>query len=34
MMAFDVTLTLISNTARMIFFIVGVLAFIKYLIKK
>jgi hypothetical protein len=34
MMAFDMTLTVISSTTQMIFYIVGILAFIKYLFKK
>jgi hypothetical protein len=34
MMAFDMTLTLVSSTAQMIFYIVGILAFIKYLFKR
>jgi hypothetical protein len=34
MMAFDMTLTVISSTAQMIFYIVGILAFIKYLFKR
>lgn len=34
MMGFDITLTLISNTAQLIFYIVGILAFIKYLRRK
>jgi hypothetical protein len=33
-MAFDMTLTLVSSTAQMIFYIVGILAFIKYLFKR
>ena len=34
MMGLDFTLTIISSTAEMVFYIVGIVAFLKYLFKK
>ena len=34
MMTFDMTLTLALHTAELVFYVVGILAFVKYLQKK
>lgn len=33
-MAFDVTLTVVLRTAELVFYVMGILAFVKYLWKK